>query len=82
MTAKLTAGTLIAFGFLILLAVIVNPRWQFPRHEQGLAKFGNEVVATIGTRSITLREIEQTAALSLYQADQQRSQNRVRNSLF
>jgi protein-disulfide isomerase len=74
MTSKLTAGTLIAFGFLILLAVILNPRWQSPGHEQTLAKFGNEVVATIGTRSITLREIEETAALSLYQADQQRSQ--------
>lgn len=74
MTSKLTARTLIAFGFLILLAVILNTRWQSPRHEQDPAKSGNEVVASIGTHSITLREIEQTAALPLYQADQQRSQ--------
>jgi len=74
MTSKPTARILIALGFLILLAVILSTRWQFPRHEQDSAESGNGVVASIGTRSITLREVEQTVALPLYQADQQRSQ--------
>ena len=74
MTSKPTARTLIALGFLILLAVILSTRWQFPRHEQDPVDSGNRVVASIGTRSIILREVEQTVALPLYQADQQRSQ--------
>ena len=74
MTSKPIARTLIALGFLILLAVILSTRWQFPRHEQDPAESGNRIVASIGTRSITLREVEQTVALSLYHADQQRSQ--------
>jgi protein-disulfide isomerase len=74
MTSKPTARTLIALGFLILLAVILSTRWQFPRHKQDQVDSGNTVVASIGTRSITLREVEQTVALPLYQADQQRSQ--------
>ncbi len=74
MTSKPTARILIALGFLILLAVILSTRWQFSRHEQDPDDSGNRAVASIGTRSITLREIEQTVALPLYQADQQRSQ--------
>ena len=74
MTSKPTARILIALGFLILLAVILSTRWQFSRHEQDPADSGNRAVASIGTRSITLREVEQTVALPLYQADQQRSQ--------
>lgn len=54
--------------------MILRTRWRFPRHEQNPAESGNRVVASIGTRSITLREVEQTVALPLYQADQQRSQ--------
>ena len=63
---------LIALSFLILLVAILSARWQFP--QQDPPKSRNEVVASIGTRSITLHEIEQTVALSLYQVDQQRSQ--------
>ncbi|MGH7220076.1 MAG: thioredoxin domain-containing protein [Nitrospiraceae bacterium] len=74
MTSKPAARTLIALGFLILLAVILSTRWQFPRYEQDPAESGNRVVASIGTRSITLREVEQAVALPLYQADQQRNQ--------
>lgn len=74
MTSKPAARALIALGFLILLGVILTTPWQLPRHEQDPAESGNRVIASIGTRSITLREVEQTAALSLYQADQQRSQ--------
>jgi protein-disulfide isomerase len=74
MTSKPTVRILIALGFLILFAMILSIRGQFPRHEQDPAESGNRVVASIGTRSITLREIEQTVALPLYQADQHRSQ--------
>ena len=74
MMSKLTARTLITLGFLILLAGILSTRWPFPRHAQDPAESGTRVIASIGTRSITLRELEQTVALPLYQADQQRSQ--------
>ena len=69
-----TTRILTALGLLVLFAVFLGTRWQFPRHEQNPAESGNRVVATVGTGSITLREIEQTVALPLYQADQQRSQ--------
>jgi len=68
------ARILAALGLVVLFAVFLGIRWQFPRHEQDTAESGNRVVASIGTRSITLREIEQAVALPLYQADQQRSQ--------
>lgn len=74
MTSKPIARSLIVLGVLILLAVILSTRWQFPRHAQDPVDSGNTVVASIGTRSITLREVEQTVALPLYQTDQQRSQ--------
>ncbi|HKO31208.1 MAG TPA: thioredoxin domain-containing protein [Nitrospiraceae bacterium] len=64
----------LAFLFLFLFAVFLGTRWQFPQHEQYPNEPGSRVVASIGTRSITLHEIEQTVALPLYQADQQRSQ--------
>lgn len=74
MTSTSTARIVIVLSFLILLAVILGPRLQFPQHEQNTAESGNRIVASIGGRLITLREVEQTVALSLYQADQQRSQ--------
>lgn len=69
-----TTRIVTALGLLVLFTVFLGIRWQFPRHEQDPAESGNRVVASVGTRSITLREIEQTGALPLYQADQQRSQ--------
>ena len=74
MISQLPVRALIILSFLILLAAILSTRWQFPQDELDPAKSRNEVVASIGTRSITLHEVEQTVALSLYQADQQRSQ--------
>ena len=74
MPSKLPVRALIALSFLVLLAAILSARWQFPQHEQDPPKSRNGVVASIGTRSITLHEVEQTVALSLYQVDQQRSQ--------
>lgn len=73
MTSKPIARALIALGFLILLGVILTTRGQLPRHEQDPAKSGDRVVARIGSRSITMGEVEQSVVLSLYQADQQRN---------
>ena len=69
-----TTRILTAIGLLILLAMFFGTRWQFPQHQPELAESGNRTVASIGTRSITLHEVEQTVAIPLYQADQQRNQ--------
>ena len=69
-----TIRSLTALGLVVLFAMILGIRWQLPWREQNPDESGNRVVASVGTRSITLREIEQTVALPLYQADQQRSQ--------
>ena len=69
-----TTRIVTTLALLFLFAVFLGTLWQFPRHEQDPAESGNVVVASIGTHSITLREVEQTVALPLYQADQQRSQ--------
>ena len=74
MSSKATSQTLVVLGVLIVLGVILGTRWPFPRHEQDPAESGNRVIASIGTRSITLQEVEQTVALALYQSDQQRHQ--------
>ena len=69
-----TTRILTALGLVVLFAMIWGIRWQLPWHEQDPIESGTRVVASVGTRSITLHEIEQTVALPLYQADQQRSQ--------
>ncbi|HKP01422.1 MAG TPA: SurA N-terminal domain-containing protein, partial [Nitrospiraceae bacterium] len=74
MTTEQTARTVIVLSFMVVLAVILSTRWQSAQPEQDSAESGDRIVASIGTRLITLREVEQTVALSLYQADQQRSQ--------
>jgi protein-disulfide isomerase len=73
MTTIPTARILIALGLFVLFASLYSIRWPFPAYEPEPATSGDPVVATVGTRSITLREVEQTVALPLYQADQQRS---------
>jgi protein-disulfide isomerase len=74
MTAIPTTRTLIALGFLVLLAAFLGSRWQLPAHKQNRTESQHVIVATVGTRSITLQEIEQSVALPLYLADQQRRQ--------
>jgi protein-disulfide isomerase len=74
MTTIPTFRILIALGFLVLFAGLYSIRWPLQAYEQKPTASGNPVVATVGTNSITLREVEQAAALSLYHADQQRSQ--------
>ena len=64
MTTIPTTRILIALGFLVLFAGLYSIRWQFQRYEQNPATSGNRVVATVGTRSITLREVEQSCGPS------------------
>src|SRR2546425_9961516 len=74
MTTTPTSRILIALGLLVLVAGLFSILWPFQAYEQKPITSGNPVVATVGTRSINLREVEQAAALPLYEADQQRSQ--------
>ncbi len=74
MTTTPTSRILIALGLLVLVAGLFSILWPFQAYEQKPTTSGNPVVATVGTRSINLREVEQAAALPLYEADQQRSQ--------
>jgi len=67
-----TSRILITLFFLALLVGLISVSWQFKT--SGTAKSEDPVVATVGTRSITLREVEQTVALPLYLVDQQRNQ--------
>jgi len=74
MTTIPSSRILTALGLLVLFAGLLSISWPFQAYEPKPTTAGNPVVATVGTRSITLREVEQAAALSLYQADQQRNQ--------
>ena len=74
MTTILTPRILIVLSVLILFAALFSTRWPFQAYKPEPTKYGNQIVATVGTGSITLREVEQAVALPLYQADQQRSQ--------
>lgn len=72
MTPMTTSRLLLALGFLIGLAGLFTASLKLQSPEPGPA--ASVVVATVGGRSITLREVEQAVALPLYQADQQRNQ--------
>ncbi|HEV8326294.1 MAG TPA: thioredoxin domain-containing protein [Nitrospiraceae bacterium] len=74
MTTIPTSRILIALGLFVLFAGLYSIHWPFQAYEQKPTTSGSQVVATVGTVSITLREVEQVVALPLYQADQQRSQ--------
>ncbi len=73
MTTMPISRILIVLGSLLLIAGLLITGWQFRSYDPEPSKPANPVVATVGTRLITLRDIEQVAALSLYQADQHRS---------
>jgi len=73
MTTILTSKILIVLGFFVLFVSLFSTYWPFQAYEPKPTKSGNQIVATVGTVSITLREVEQVVALPLYQADQQRS---------
>jgi protein-disulfide isomerase len=67
-----TPRIVIVLVFLIVLAGLFHS--SFPFRPSGPEPATFSVVASVNGRSITLREIEQAAALPLYQIDQQRSQ--------
>ena len=67
-----TPRIVIALVFLLVLAGFFHRSFQFL--SSGPEPTISPVVATVNGRSITLRELEQAAALPLYQIDQQRSQ--------
>ena len=69
-----TSRILVTLSILVLIASLYSIRWPLKAYEQEPSTSENPVVATVGAHSITLREVEQAAALSLYQVDQQRSQ--------
>lgn len=70
----MTSRILIALGCLMVVAVIVSGLLKFPASTLTSGDPDNSIAATVGTRSITLREVEQAAALAVYQADQHRHQ--------
>lgn len=74
MTNMPISRILVALGFLVIFAGLFSARWPFRVYETERNETANPVVATVGTRSITLQEVEQTVALPLYQVDQQRNQ--------
>lgn len=74
MTTMRISHILIALGVFLLLAGLLSAQWQFHGNEPKPAAAANPVVATVGPHVITLREVEQAAALPLFQADQHRSQ--------
>ena len=65
---------LAALSLLVLFGMFLGTRLQVTPPEQDPSEAGKKVVASVGTHSITLKEVEQAVALPLFQADQQRSQ--------
>src|SRR5215831_20934632 len=74
MTTMPISRILIVLGSLLLIGGLVITGWQFRSHDPEPSKPANPIVASVGGRFITLHEVEQAAALPLYQADQHRSQ--------
>src|SRR5262245_45013522 len=74
MTTMPISRYLIALGFLVLSVGLLSTGWHIRGYESEPTKTEDPVVATVGGRLISLHEIEQAAALPLYQADQHRNQ--------
>ncbi|MDF0675610.1 MAG: thioredoxin domain-containing protein [Nitrospira sp.] len=60
-------------GLSLLLFMTVPFRPTVPPWQPSVSETNSQVVATVGTRSITLAEVEQTVALPLYQVEEQRT---------
>lgn len=61
-----------AFIFGSLSSLIIAISLPGPLLHLGSTSPSDSIVATVGSRPITLRDVEQAAAMALYQADQQR----------
>ncbi|MBH0196692.1 MAG: thioredoxin domain-containing protein [Nitrospira sp.] len=68
-----TSRSLVFFGVLVIVGTLVSAYRLFQHNESAALQPDAQVVATVGNRSIFLRDIEQTVALSLYEIDQQRN---------
>ena len=67
MTTMSSSRILTVLGFLFLLAVLLSTHWEFRGHESKPTKPRHSVIAHVGTKSITLREVERAVALPLRQ---------------
>lgn len=67
-----TSRLVTIIGCLVLAIALMSI--AIPPHPASRPPVGDPVVATVGSRAITLHEVEQAVALPLYQADQQRIQ--------
>ncbi|MDH4083659.1 MAG: thioredoxin domain-containing protein [Nitrospira sp.] len=66
-------GIIVGIGGLILLLFTTAPfKLTIPRQSSD-SDIKTQVVATVGTRSITLMEVERAVALQLYQVEEQRA---------
>jgi protein-disulfide isomerase len=74
MTTMPISRILVALALLVIFAGLFSASWPFRVYEPEPKKAANPVVATVGARSITLHEVEQTVALPLYQVDLERNQ--------
>ena len=68
------AGIVVGIGALLFLLFIASiSRHTTAKQQSSASDRHTQVVATVGTRPITLTEVEQTVALSLYQLEEQRT---------
>ena len=74
MKQMISVRILLAIFLVALVISLTTVGWQFRTAGPETASSDDPVVATVGNRSITLREVKQTVALPLYLADQQRNQ--------
>lgn len=65
------AGSLGCLSMLLFMTVLFSPPASL--RQPSVSETKSQVVATVGTRSITLAEVEQAVALPLYQAEEQRA---------
>lgn len=73
MSVKSVAAILFGSGCLAVLFIISTSQPLIPREQAAAFERKSRVVATVGSRSISLTEVEQAIPLPLYQADEQRS---------
>lgn len=67
------AGIIGGLGGLSILLFIAGPFSSTSSRHPSVSETQAQVVATVGTRSITLAEVEQAVALPLYQVEEQRT---------
>jgi len=67
------AGIIGGIGGLSILLFIPGPFTSTVPRQPSVSDTQTQVVATVGTRSITLAEVEQAVALPLYQVEEQRT---------